>query len=145
MPTAQLAFDFFQETHALDSLTSWLGLSLPYTHKQKAHAWMIRRWHSSAEEALKEARLLSPILGRIYIVEHPVDKNFQHYWPYPTIWRNCLEAPFSGTSGAFYYGKPNLWIIQSGTEFFEPGETSQQIAIKQADVTNKWDLNHPEG
>jgi hypothetical protein len=111
----QLVFDsLLEETQTSLDMNFWL--------KENPYGWLHRCLHATAEAALKEARIASPLIGRIYVVESKVPADFRQYWPHDTHWYNSTQKPFWGKSGIYYTPKPNHYIVQSGTEYFEPGE-----------------------
>jgi hypothetical protein len=97
--------------------------------------WISRRYYATAREALNDMSRVFPFIDcidRMYIVEHPVPVGFEQHWPHATYWQISLDKPFYGkVVGAYYYGKPNYYLYQSGTEFFEEGESPEEIKRKQ--------------
>ena len=120
----QMRFDFLPE---IDDARNGTIEGMP------AAGWVGRRFHATAEDALKEARRAAPLLGRLYVIEHPVDPQFQQYWPHNTYWQVSVPRnwPWSEVIGAFYYGRPNHYVVDyvlgQLTEVFVQGESKEEI------------------
>ncbi len=97
-----------------------------------AAGWIGRCFHPTAEAALQDAHRASPVLGRLWVVEHTVEKGFERYWPHPTYWQVAAQEPFCGVVvGAFYYPVPNHYIVDRDWQDFEPGDDPEYSAKRQ--------------
>jgi len=106
------------------------------------YAWLGRCYYPTAEEALQDARQASRLVGRVYVVEHKVTTGFEQYWPHSTYWQATPNPPFYGkVVGAFYYPKPNHYIVDLEailSEVFEHGESPEEIAQKSKEALEKF-------
>jgi hypothetical protein len=115
---------------------------LPWT----PDSWINRRYHPTAEAALAEARIVFPFLNKIiYIVEHELDEACQEHWPHSTNWRTTTTPPYYGkVQGAFYYPRPNFYIVRSDGEQFVPAEDTEEARRKKAAAWESFHIRHPE-
>ena len=132
----QIAFGFVQE---LDDKRNGTIEGL------RPGGWLARCYHPTAEAALRDARRASALIGQVYVIEHEVPADFQRYWPYSTFWQARENPPFYGqVIGAYYYPKPNYYIVDIGAmipELFERGESPAEAARKSKEA---WGNFHRE-
>ena len=106
----------------------------------------MRCFHPTAEAALKDAHRASPILGRLYVVEHQVEKGFEQYWTHSTYWQVTTRAPFGGVVvGAFYYPVPNHYVVDRDSEYFEPGDDPEYSAEQQKEAWDRFQEKEQKG
>lgn len=106
-----------------------------------ALAWTSRRYYATAELGLIEARVAHKLVKkRLYLQESEVDECARKYWPFPTHWHIRKDAPMQGVViGAFYYPRPNYYVIDSNTEYFVKGEDPEIVAQKQKKAGEDFD------
>jgi hypothetical protein len=133
----QLSFEFL---HAIDDPKHCAIEGLP------ARGWIGRCYHPTAEAALKDAYRASALLGRLWVVEHPVTKGFERYWPHSTIWQVAAQEPFGGVVvGAFYYPVPNHYVVDGDRAYFEPGDDPEESALLQQEAWAKFHEKYAGG
>jgi hypothetical protein len=88
-----------------------------------AYAWVTRCYYPDSQTALAAAHRAVPMLKALYVIESPVYKGFEQYWPNPTYWQVRTKEPFGGVQGAFYIGKPNFYVVTEFIDVYNPSES----------------------
>ena len=100
-------------------------------------SWVSRHYCPTKELGILEARIAYQLSGKTYyVVEDEVSQEARKYWPHPTHWKVRDNPRYVGSSGIYYTGRPNHYIVNAGGVTFIKGESKAEIKRKAA-ITKK--------
>ncbi len=96
-------------------------------------SWVNRHTCATKELGVLEARIAQQLSGKTYyVVEEEVEQSAQKYWPNPMRWDVRDRPPFVGSTGIYYFGRPNHYIVNAAGATFIKGEPKSDIKRKAA-------------
>jgi len=135
-PDRQLAFkikDESEKTAAEDLLQQLEPDSRDWLERHGLTSWINRHTCSTKELGILEAQIAQQISGETYyVVEEEVEDIARKYWPHPTRWDVRPRPPFVGSSGIYYSGRPNHYIVNAAGVTFIKGESKAEIKRRSA-------------
>ena len=135
-PDRQLAFKIkgeSEKTAAEDLLQQLEPDSRDWLERHGLLSWINRHTCSTKELGILEARIAQQISGETYyVVEEEVEDNARKYWPHRTRWNVRPRPPFVGSTGIYYTGRPNHYIVNASGVTFIKGESKAEIKRRSA-------------